>query len=267
MTTPARLRSLAFGLTAMSLASCAGSEPSNYYLLSTLPAPETPIRSTSSGQLAIGVGPVTLPAYLDRPQLVTRPSANRLDLAEFDRWAEPLQDMFSRTLVENLSALLATDLVYDLPRRPVPEPDYQVAVEVWRFDRDVGGEAELLARWTILTGAETAALVIRKSLITEPVPPGSGAEEVIAAMSRTVEMLSREIARDIEGIAERTPASGYDLRLIQSALRSMGYDPGPADGRLGPKTREAIRRFQSDHGFQVTGEPSRTLQDMLTDTP
>ena len=81
-----KMRSLAFALIAMTLAGCAGTEPSNYYLLSALPAPETPIRATPSDQLAVGVGPVTLPMYLDRPQLVTRASPNRLDLAAFNKF-------------------------------------------------------------------------------------------------------------------------------------------------------------------------------------
>jgi peptidoglycan hydrolase-like protein with peptidoglycan-binding domain len=87
------------------------------------------------------------------------------------------------------------------------------------------------------------------------------------AMSRTVESLSREIARDLQGIAEHMTVSGYDLRAIQEALKSTGYDPGPADGIFGPRTREAIRRFQGEHGVRVTGEPSGQLQNMLMAMP
>jgi uncharacterized lipoprotein YmbA len=267
MTGLIRIRSLVLGLIAVGLAGCGGSQPSSYYMLSSLPAPETPVRSASTDQIAIGIGPVSLPAYLDRPQLVTRASANRLDLSEFNRWAEPLQEMFSRTLAENVSTLVGTDLVYVLPRRLVPNLDYVVAVEVLRFDRGVDGKAELLARWTVLTGDEDETLSVRKTLIAERVSPDSGTEDVIVAMSRTVEGLSREIARDLQGIADMMPVSVYDLRAIQDALRSMGYAPGPADGLMGPRTREAIRRFQGEHGVQVTGKPSRQLQDMLMARP
>lgn len=265
MTCP-KIPSLVLALIGLVLAGCSGSEPSNYYLLSALPAPETPIRATSSDQLAVGVGPVSLPMYLDRPQLVSRASPNRLDLAEFNRWAEPLQDMFSRTLAENLSALIGSDLVYVLPRRHVPELDYQVAVEVFRFDRSADGQVKLLARWTILTDDEATALLTRRSMIIEPAPPESDPEAIIVALSRTVETLGREIARDLQGLAGQTATSSYDVTRIQNALRFKGYDPGPADGVLGPRTRNAIRRYQADHGTQVTGEPSRRLQDMLTGT-
>lgn len=266
MMTRPELRSLAFALIGLALAGCAGSEPSNYYLLSSLPAPETPIRPTPSDQLAVGVGPVTMPMYLDRPQLVTRASPNRLDLAEFDRWAEPLRDMFSRTLAENLSALIGTDLVYLLPRRRVPELDYQVAVEVFRFDRSADGEVKLLARWTISADEQATTLLTRRTLITEATPLESGPEEVIVALSRAVETLGREIARDLQGLDGQVSTSSYDVTRIQNALQSKGYDPGPSDGVMGPRTRNAIRRYQADHGARVTGEPSRRLQDMLTGT-
>lgn len=265
MTCP-KIRSLALALVGLALAGCSGSEPANYYLLSNLPAPETPIRATSSDQLAVGVGPVSLPMYLDRPQLVGRASPNRLNLAEFDRWAEPLQDMFSRTLAENLSALIGTDLVYVMPRRHMPELDYQVAVEVFRFDRSADGKVKLLARWTILADDNATTLLTRRSMIIEPTPPESDPEAVIVALSRTVETLGREIARDLQSLAGQATTSSYDVTRIQNALRFKGYDPGPADGVMGPRTRDAIRRYQADHGTQVTGEPSRRLQDLLTGT-
>lgn len=267
MKTCSKMRAWALALigpVSWALAGCSGTEPSNYYLLSTLPAPESPIRATPTDQLAVGVGPVSLPMYLDRPQLVTRASPNRLDLAEFDRWAEPVQDMFSRTLAENVSALIGSDLVYVLPRRRTPELDYRVAVEVFRFDRSPEGEVKLLARWTITEDNEDTSLITRRSMIIEPTPPDSEAEEVILALSRAVEDLGREIARDLQGLAGQAATSSYDVVRIQNALRVQGYDPGPADGVVGPRTRAAIRRYQSDHGAEVTGEPSRRLQEMLT---
>ncbi len=270
MKTCSKIRACALvliGPIGWALAGCSGTEPSNYYLLSSLPAPESPIRAAPSDQLAVGVGPVSLPMYLDRPQLVTRASANRLDLNEFDRWAEPVQDMFSRTLAENVSALIGSDLVYVLPRRRTPELDYRVAVEVFRFDRSPEGEVELLARWTITADDDETSLITRRSMIIEPTPPGSEAESVIVALSRAVEDLGREIARDLQGLATQAAtasAATYDVVRIQNALRFEGYDPGPADGVVGPRTRAAIRRYQADHGIEVTGEPSRNLQDRLT---
>ena len=92
-------------------------------------------------------------------------------------------------------------------------------------------------------------------------------EEVIMALSRAVETLAREIARDLQGLAGQAALSGYDLTAIQNALRSRGFDPGPTDGLMGPRTRSAIRRYQTARNVPVTGEPSRSLQNLLTRTP
>ena len=82
------------GLMLLTLAGCETSEQARLYTLSGLPftAASASIQPASTSALAIGIGPVTLPFYLDRPQIVRRTSPNRLEIAEFDRWAEPLSN-------------------------------------------------------------------------------------------------------------------------------------------------------------------------------
>ena len=68
-----------------------------------------------------------------------------------------------------------------------------------------------------------------------------------------------------EAPATQAPAAqGYDLTIIQAALAAKGYQPGPIDGQMGGKTREAIRQYQAATGFEVTGNPSAALQRSLT---
>jgi peptidoglycan hydrolase-like protein with peptidoglycan-binding domain len=58
------------------------------------------------------------------------------------------------------------------------------------------------------------------------------------------------------------------VRNIQAGLQRLGYDPGPADGRFGPKTETAIRRFQQDNGLPVDGEPTAaTWEEIRTRAP
>jgi len=73
------------------LGGCASTEPSRFYILHSLSGSEaeTQIAAAENG-VAIGIGPIELPEYLDRPQIVTRLSKNELQLAEFDQWVEPL---------------------------------------------------------------------------------------------------------------------------------------------------------------------------------
>ncbi|MGP1394345.1 MAG: peptidoglycan-binding domain-containing protein [Inquilinaceae bacterium] len=50
---------------------------------------------------------------------------------------------------------------------------------------------------------------------------------------------------------------------IQTILKRHGYDPGPVDGIAGPRTRSAIRRFQTDYNSPVTGQPTPDLLTQL----
>jgi len=88
--------------------------------------------------LAIGIGPVRLPQYLVRKEIVTRTDANKMDLAEFDLWGVSPQDDFSRNLLENPSFLLAGDRVSLYLWPGMGAVDYRIAVDVIRFDGNRG---------------------------------------------------------------------------------------------------------------------------------
>ncbi|MDJ0949725.1 MAG: PqiC family protein [Alphaproteobacteria bacterium] len=184
----------------VAVAACAESQPSKFYVLSSLKASEAGAvpGGTQKKPLAVGVGPITMPEYLDRPQVVTRSSPTKLSLAEFDRWAEPLTPLFTRVMVENMSVLLASERVYGLPRRSGGRLDYQVEIDVFRFDSDASGEVFLTARWTLYGTSRQRPLRIRQTTITESAGSAANVESLAAAMSRAVEQLSREIAREIE---------------------------------------------------------------------
>src|SRR5882762_7561588 len=118
------------GIALLVLSGCFGSTPpTQFYLLPSPTSVDTaPPSSASQRDLTIGVGPVTLPPYLDRPQIVTRASRAKLVLADFDHWAAPLQDTVTRVLAENLSLLIPTDRVVLYPWPRTKDPDYQVTV-------------------------------------------------------------------------------------------------------------------------------------------
>ncbi len=195
------LRSTALCLCVLlaALGGCLGSSPpSRFYLLSPLPTQEAPSKAASG--LAIGVGPVALPEYLNRTQIVTRAGEHKLELAEFDRWAEPLGKSFSRVLVLNLSTLLSTDRITLHPWNRSTPIDYQVTVDVARFEAEGDGTASLLVRWSLVDAAERRTLLMRKSTFSEPIA-SDGYEASVASMSRLVGALSREIAEAIRDIS------------------------------------------------------------------
>ena len=146
--------------------------------------------------LTVGVGPVTLPTYLDRPQLVTRAGGNRMVLADFDSWVEPMPGMFARVLGENLALLLGTDDVLMLPQRRDVALDRQVEVDVTRFDVDDAGNAVLDARWWVFGRDGEKLLRSGRSTITEPSQVGDYTAAA-AALSRALGAMSQEIAQAI----------------------------------------------------------------------
>src|SRR5215510_10856515 len=160
---PARVLAM-FSVVLLGLHGCASSPPTRFYVLPSLTGAET-APPAAQPDLTIGVGPVTLHPYLDRPQIVTRASRARLILGEFDQWGAPLRDSVAQALAENLSLLVPTDRVVLHPWARTTVPEYQVTVEVLQFDAGPGGQVILAARWQILS-AEEKVLAMRKSRLT-----------------------------------------------------------------------------------------------------
>ena len=180
----------------LALAACADGQPTRFYTLSPLVASSRGAPPTTMPDLTVGVGPVTLPTYLDRPQLVTRAGGNRMVLADFDSWVEPLQGMFARVLGENLALLLGTDDVLMLPQRRDFALDRQVEVDVTRFDVDASGNAVLDARWWVFGRNGEKLLRSGRSTISEPAEVGDYTAAA-AALSRALGAMSQEIAQAV----------------------------------------------------------------------
>jgi uncharacterized lipoprotein YmbA len=195
-----RLASVALVALCLGLGACA-STPSRFYILNTLPASETVPAAAAEQGPAVGVGPITFPKYLDRPQIVTRAGRNQLTLAEFDRWAEPLQDNVSRVLAEDLARLIPTDHILLNPWPQSTTLDYQVQVEVLQFDGWLGGDSAFVARWSLLDQGEHE-LMNRKFYLDAPTG-GRDYDAMVVAMNQMLEALSRDIAAAIQRLASR----------------------------------------------------------------
>ena len=182
------------------LSGCTRSMPPKFYLLH--PLQEAAAGKQLAHSLSIGVGPVHMPEYLDRPQIVTRVSPGEVRLADFERWAEPLKGNFSRVLGENLSLLLATDRISIFPWTGAPHIDYRVTVEVTRFDGAPGKAVLLDSRWSLIQEQDRKTLMEKRSVITIPAE-GQDFNGLVAAQSKAVAALSREIAGAITAAAQR----------------------------------------------------------------
>lgn len=191
---PTRLLApLALAASVLLHSGCAQGPPPTFYILD---ARADPALAGVERGVAVGIGPVTLPAHLDRPQIVTRDGDYRLELSEANHWAEPLKGTISRVISVHLANRLASNRVYVLPRRERTRLDFQVTIDFERFDGVLGEAAVLVARWSVLDGEANVPLVARVGIVTEPVADG-GYEALVAASSRALERLSEEIANAI----------------------------------------------------------------------
>ena len=176
-----------------------------FYLLTPAadpPSTQTAAAQSSSGGFTLGLGPVKLPPYLDRPEVVTRSAPNRLDLSKTDRWGESLQNNFTSVLTRDLSAQLGSQQIVAFPWYSTTHLDLQVQVEVYRFETDAQGNAQLSAKWTVRDGLGKNILYSAESNLTQPSKPGDTADGA-AALSRTVNDMSREIANMVQQVRTR----------------------------------------------------------------
>jgi uncharacterized protein len=175
-------------------------DPSRFFSLTPLPRTGQRAQDAAgTNALALGIGPIKFPGYLDRQQFVTRVSQNRFAVAENDRWAEPLDENFSRVLSQNLSILLQTDRIVAYPWERSQQPAYQVQVEVLRFEPNAEQIVELWARWSI-TDKTKKILSVKESYLTRPAKDKS-TEASVAALSEVVGSLSQEISASIRSLS------------------------------------------------------------------
>jgi uncharacterized lipoprotein YmbA len=122
-------------------------DPSRFFTLSArVPAAVEP---TGRTPLSVTVGPVTVPAYLDRNEVAVRVSPSELRYALSERWAEPLVQNVTRVIVENLGNALGSDRVASITTAPIATPDFFVEVVIVRFEAGADGGAKLTARWAV----------------------------------------------------------------------------------------------------------------------
>ena len=187
-------------LNLLLLVGCANNLETRFYLLSSIPEHGVePFRATPRPSATIAVGPISLPDYLDRPQIVTAQSSNRMKMAEFDQWAEPVQDNFRRVMSENLAQRVPNDQFLRFPWEPSIKVDYQLKIDVLRFMVDQHNVSWLSANWRIIDIKQRKPSAQHRSDIHQPVS-GSGYEAIVKAQSESVAALSQLIANELKRV-------------------------------------------------------------------
>jgi len=192
-------RALILACICLVVQACAGTKPSRFYILNSNCVSTPGEMNPNAIDISLGVGPVKLPEYLNRSQIVTRTSPEAVQLAEFDRWAEPLDKNFARVLAVDLGYLLRTPKVALFPMSGFRNLDYQIVVEVIQFDGTQGGKAFLSVRYTLFGKDGKEPILVKKVDFTETVK-GDTFEALVAAHCLNVCALSREIASAVRSL-------------------------------------------------------------------
>ena len=181
------------------LALACGSSPTpRFYAINAMEDGTTPA-SAEAADLGVIVGPVSIPRYLQRPQIVNRTDDSRLRYEEFNRWGGNLESEILRVLGENLGLLLQTDRIVVYPR-PAPFPaTYRVRLDFERFDATRGEELVLKVRWVVLPAAGGDAVAVEVTSVRERLADAS-IRELVRAHGAALEALSRAIAARIEAL-------------------------------------------------------------------
>jgi uncharacterized lipoprotein YmbA len=185
---------VSLALVALAAPGCGRSAISRFYTLDSTARPDAgPLAS-----YAIVVGPVTVPASVDRPEVVVQVAPNRVAVDEFNRWAAPLDDSIARAVAGDLAALLGTPRVATAPLADF-DPAFRVTINVQRFDSIPGQEVLVEAVWAVrkAKGGDTRS---GRTVAREAVA-GTSFDALAAAHSRALATVSDDIAAAIRAEA------------------------------------------------------------------
>src|SRR6185369_10877151 len=177
------------------LAGCSSSPRVTFYTLNVAATNEAPAPPLNS----VAIGPITLPDLLDRPQLVVRTAANQVDILETHRWAESLKSGIPRTIAADLAILLKPARVSSYPQNAGVDAGYRVLLDIQRFEMTAGAGVGLEALWSVRTRDGVVSRSGR-TVVSEPVG-AAGYDALVAAQSRALAALSRDLARALGEVA------------------------------------------------------------------
>lgn len=204
-----RARALAFLVPTLAAAVLLGgcllkqSKPARTYVLDPLAAAGTSApRETPLS--VVGVLKVTVPGWIDRPQVTERAAGGQIVTDEFARWGEPIERGIQRVVAENLAALLPDRRVVAAPFAPGQAIDERVDLGITEAARQADGTVLVEARWAVL-GPKGETLVQRRSSHRAD-PTAAGAAGAVAGASEALAGLSRDIADALRALP--APARG-----------------------------------------------------------
>jgi len=182
-------RTLLAFITTLLLLGCGSSPKTHFYTFNTPAIPDT--HSATTGPIIL-IGPVTIPDLVDRPQLVLRSSDNQVQISDTHRWAQSLKSEITHALAANLAREADAPRVFLLGQTQGDEADMRIAVDILRFESAPASHVTIEAQWSVRRTGNSKPITAR-STVREAVE-GKSYEDLVAAHSRAMDKLSRDIA-------------------------------------------------------------------------
>ena len=194
--TPIKAARWALLISVLLQGGCATAPRVNFYNLN---APD-PSAQVGQSSLVLALGPVDLPQYLDRPQIVTRLGDNRLSVDEFNRWGGRLDEEITRVLAQHLGHRLGTQRIYSYPSRVMADTDYRIALDIRNFDGAPAGEVSLDVAWSVIDD-RTGVVVQTRQAVYRGASAGPDYDAYAAALSATLARLGDDLVAVLAALA------------------------------------------------------------------
>ena len=195
----ARLVGLVLALALGGCMAISKSPSSRFYALQTMDASQAGEKLNIPSSVIIGIGPVKVPEYLNRPQIVTQDTNNLITFAEFDRWGEPLDLALLRLVSANLSVMLPDATLEICPWNLAIPVKYQVILDVVRLESRLDKDVALTVQWSVIDLENKKMMLIKKSEFSQPIEPHN-----YSGLAKTLSMecasLSGEIAKTLSAL-------------------------------------------------------------------
>jgi len=176
--------------------SVTNSQTPRFYTLRAIADDQISKKFNISSQVIIGIGPVEIPEYLNRPHMVTQNKDRTLNFAQFDRWGESLDLSFKRLIHEDLSAMIGGVTLQMFPWSFAIPVKYQVVVSVMQLESVLDKDLFFVAQWSIIDLERKEMIFTKRSQFRQVINPHSYAG-LAQALSDVCISLSSEIAEEL----------------------------------------------------------------------
>ncbi|MDD3087938.1 MAG: PqiC family protein [Candidatus Omnitrophica bacterium] len=177
-----------------------GRSPSpRFYRLTSIGQEFPEVDSKMKSGAVVGIGPIKIPEYLNRPQIATVNKNRMITFAQFDRWGEPLDLSILRVLSENLASSMTGVDIEMYPWNMLMPVRLQVVLDVVQIDVELEKDLIFVVRWSVLDLKNKSLVLSKRTVLKEPVKP-SNYSGVAAALSSVLGRLGNEIIQELSQV-------------------------------------------------------------------